>query len=77
MAKTIQRWTEPSPEISRNAKPISVTSILETDKARKLNPMTANLLELVRVLENIEVTSERIEQNQWAGVTNDGERFMY
>ena len=52
--------------------------ILETpDYTKKLNQSTANLLELVRVLENIEVTPERMKQNAWGGVTDDGKRFVY
>ncbi len=37
--------------------------ILETNQNKKLSQSTNNLIELIRVLDHIEATPERVEQN--------------
>lgn len=69
----------PSINVSRNVPNITKlrSSFLEPPALQKLSARTANLLEAVRALENIEVTPERIKWNEWFGVANDGKRYIY
>ncbi len=52
--------------------------LVETNHSAKLDQSTANILELIRVLENIEVTPERLRDNAWGGrFKEDGAAFIY
>ena len=52
--------------------------LVETNHSAKLDQSTANILELIRVLENIEVTPERLRDNAWGGrFKEDGAAFVY
>ena len=52
--------------------------LVETNHSAKLDQSTANILELIRVLENIEVTPERLRDNAWGGrFKEDGAIFVY
>ena len=52
--------------------------LVETNHSAKLDQSTANILELIRVLENIEVTPERLRDTAWGGrFKEDGAIFVY
>lgn len=46
-------------------------------ESKNINQSTANLIELLRVTEKIVVTPERIEENAYSGVCNDGIKIYY
>ena len=64
--------------VSSNIDTKYASMLVETNHSSKLDQSTANILELIRVLENIEVTPEHLRDNAWGGhFKEDGAAFIY